>query len=79
MGETKKPQLFYAVLSTVAAVCNLGIVLLTTVGRSGDVVIGVLSAVAMVAFATAAVMYWRRYARSYVEYEIARRSEQKGE
>jgi len=78
MGDTKKPTMFYPVLCTVAAVCNLCILLLTTVGKSGDVVIGVLSSVAMIAFAAAAIMHWHRYARSYVEYEMAHRSEQKG-
>jgi hypothetical protein len=71
--------MFYAVLSTVAAACNLGTLLLTTVGKSGDAVVAVLSAVAMVAFGTAAIMHWRWYARSYVEYEMAHRSEQKEE
>jgi len=60
--EFKKRHMFYAVLGTVAAVCNLGILLLTTVGKSGDAVMAVLSAVAMTAFATAAIFHWRQYA-----------------
>jgi hypothetical protein len=60
--ELKKRHMFFAVMGTVAAVCNLGILLLTTVGKRGDGVLAVLSAVAMIAFATAAIFHWRQYA-----------------
>ena len=54
--------MFYAVFGTLATVCNLGILLLTTVGKSRDAMLAVLSAVAMVAFVTAAIFHWRQYA-----------------
>ena len=79
MDENKEPSKCVAVLFTIAAVCNLGILLLTTVGKSGDAVLAVLSAVAMIAFATAAIIHWRQYARRYVEYEVTQRSKQKEE
>ena len=60
--QLKRRHMFFAVLGTVAAVCNLGILLLTTVGGSGDGVLAVLSGVAMIAFATAAIFHWRQYA-----------------
>ena len=71
--------MFTAVLFTIAAVCNFGTLLLTTVGKSRDAVLAVLSAVAMITFATAAIFHWRRYARRYVEYEVTQRSKQKKE
>lgn len=79
MSDRKKPRMFNAVLCTVAAVCNSGILLLTTVGKRPDAVLAVLSAVAMIAFAAAAIIHWRRYGRNHVEYEAAERLEQKQE
>jgi hypothetical protein len=52
---------------------------LTTVGKRPDAVLAVLSAVAMIAFAAAAIIHWRRYGRNHVEYEAAERLEQKQE
>ena len=79
MQNHKKPSKLHAVLSTIAAVCNLMALILTISAKNINAVPVALFAAATILLGVAAIGNWRFYAKRYVEYKVAQKLEEKGE
>ena len=79
MKNHKRPSMLQAILSTIAALCNLMALILTISAKNVNAVPTVLFAAATILLGVAAIGNWRLYAKRYVEYKVAQQLEEKVE